>query len=55
MIHNSLKDVIICFFLVYDEEYCIVIDYFLIDNNNNLVKHSKFIYDDFKFPEIKCI
>ena len=55
MINNSLKDVIVCFFLVYDTKYNIVIDYFLIDNNNNLVKHSKFIYDNFEIPEFKGI
>ena len=56
MIHYSIKDVIACFFLVfYNREYYIVMDYFIIDNNNILVKHSNFIYDSFKFPEIKCI
>jgi len=55
MIHNSLKDVIVSFFLVYDTKYNIVIEYFLIDNNNNLVKHSKFINDIFEIPEFKGI
>ena len=56
MIHYSIKDVIVCFFFVYNNiKYYITIDYFSIDNNNNLVKHSNFIYDLFEFPQIKCI
>ena len=55
MIHFHLKDVIVCSFLVYNEEYYIVLDYFLINNYNNLARHSKFKYKMFKFQEFKCI
>jgi len=55
MIQISQKEVIVCFFLIYDDDYYLAIEHFLIGNNNNIIKYSNYETDYFDYDEIKCI